>query len=128
MFIPTLSSKFLTLDSDTMVLHDQSQHLVNNIVISACWEPTNEPLSIIFVWLYYSLICVMALLPKSSEWFTRGCCQILCKIKYITTFVFISIALDIFYFYGIIQKRITIFKQVISYKQRTYKSTKQMII
>jgi len=27
-------------DSDAMVLHDQSPHLVNEIVISACWEPT----------------------------------------------------------------------------------------
>ena len=27
-------------DGDTTVLHDQSPHLVNELVISACWEPT----------------------------------------------------------------------------------------
>ena len=27
-------------DGDMTVLHDQSQHLVNELIISACWEPT----------------------------------------------------------------------------------------
>jgi len=33
-------------DGDTMVLHDQSQHLVNELVISACWGPTGTSVAI----------------------------------------------------------------------------------
>jgi len=41
---PHLLCKFS--DGDTMVLHDQSPHVVNELVISACWEPTGTSVNI----------------------------------------------------------------------------------
>jgi len=72
---PYLPPKFS--DSDTTVLHDKSPHLVNELVISACWGPTKRAsLSTdkrpFLNWLYHSLICVMpmALLLKTC-WIFR---------------------------------------------------------
>ena len=68
---PHLLRKFS--DGDTMVLHDQSPHLVNELIISACWGPTGTSVAIhrcaaIFELVYHSLICVM---PMASSPKTR---------------------------------------------------------
>jgi hypothetical protein len=41
---PHLLHKFL--DGDTMVLHDQSPHLVSELVISVCWGPTGTSVAL----------------------------------------------------------------------------------
>jgi hypothetical protein len=41
---PHLIRKFS--DGDTTALHDQSPHLVNELVISACWEPTRTSVAL----------------------------------------------------------------------------------
>ena len=78
---PHLLRKFL--DGDSTVLHDQSLHLVNDLIISACWGPTK--MSIALHWraaIFESVVpllnlcdahAIIAIKPaESSEWFPLG--------------------------------------------------------
>ena len=86
---PHLLRKFS--DGDTTVLHDQRPHLVNELVISACWGPTGTSFALhrsaaIFESVVpFINLCdahgIIAVNPlKLPKWFSLGCRQVSGKI------------------------------------------------